>query len=355
MNATEKVSATEGWRAVVDLDALVRWMDGQGIGEGPIDTVVSLAGGTQNIMLRFSRAGCSYVLRRPPHHPRANSNDTMRREMRVLAALGHTDVPHARLIAACPDTAVLGSSFYLMEPVEGFNPTVGLPPLHAGDADIRRRMGLALIDGLIRLARVDYQAVGLAGLGKTEGFLERQVGRWTQQLESYRDYEGWPGAGEIAGVARVGDWLESHRPADFRPGIMHGDYHLANVMYRNDGPELAAIVDWELATVGDPLLDLGLVLTTWPRADDPTSMKIEPWEGFPGAVQLAAHYAAQSDRDLTCLRWYEVLACFKLGILLEGTFARACAGKADMRVGDRFHARTRALFERAVGLVSNAS
>jgi aminoglycoside phosphotransferase (APT) family kinase protein len=352
VNTPDTTGAAESWSALVDLDALSRWMDGQGLGAGPIHSVVSLTGGTQNIMLRFSRGGSQYVLRRPPRHPRANSNDTMRREMRVLAALGKTDVPHARLIAACPDADVLGTSFYLMERVEGFNPTVGLPPLHAGDPRIRHRMGLALIDGLIRLAGVDHHAVGLAELGKTEGFLERQVSRWTRQLAGYREYEGWPGPGGIPGVARVADWLEGHRPAGFRPGIMHGDYHLANVMYRNEGPDLAAIVDWELATLGDPLLDLGLVLTTWPRADDPTSMKIEPWEGFPSTAQLAAHYAAHSDRDLTSLGWYEVLACFKLGILLEGTFARACAGKADRRVGERFHARTRALFERALRLAS---
>jgi aminoglycoside phosphotransferase (APT) family kinase protein len=132
---------------------------------------------------------------------------------------------------------------------------------------------------------------------------------------------------------------------------MHGDYHLANVMFRSDGPELAAIVDWELATIGDPLLDFGLVLTTWPRPDDPTSMKITPWAGFPDTQDLAAHYAANSDRDLSALAWYEVLACFKLGILLEGTYARACAGQADMKNGQRFHARTCALFERAVLLV----
>lgn len=352
MSMANATSAAEGWRALVDLDALSRWMDGRRLGEGPIGSVVSLTGGTQNIMLRFSRGVSQYVLRRPPRHPRANGNDTMRREMKVLAALGGTDVPHARLIAACPDTDVLGTSFYLMEPIEGFNPTVGLPPLHAGDPGIRHRMGLALIDGLIRLGRVDYHAVGLADLGKAEGFLERQVSRWTQQLAGYRDYEGWPAADGISGVDRVGNWLERHRPTGFRPGIMHGDYHLANVMYRTDGPELAAIVDWELATLGDPLLDLGLVLTTWPRADDPTSMKIEPWEGFPTTAQLIAHYAAHSDRDLESLRWYEVLACFKLGILLEGTFARACAGKADKRVGERFHARARALFERALRLVS---
>jgi aminoglycoside phosphotransferase (APT) family kinase protein len=214
-------------------------------------------------------------------------------------------------------------------------------------------MGFALIDGITRLGKVDYRAVGLSDLGRTDGFLERQVGRWQKQLAGYADYSGWPGPGAIPGVDRVADWLGRNRPSTFEPGIMHGDYHLANVMYRNDGPELAAIVDWELATIGDPLLDLGLVLTTWPRPDDPTSMRIEPWDGFPSVDELTAAYAGGSERDLSALPWYVVLACFKLGILLEGTFARACAGKADMRTGERFHLRTIALFERARRLVSN--
>lgn len=346
------MNKAENFGALVDLDSLSQWMDRQGLGAGPITSVTPLTGGTQNIMLRFSRAGRAYVLRRPPRHPRANGDETMRREMTVLAALGTTDVPHARLIAACPQTEVLGASFYLMEPVEGFNATVGLPALHAGDPAIRHQMGLALIDGLLRLARQDYRELGLSSLGKAEGFLERQVSRWTKQLAGYREYAGWPGPQEIPGVELVAEWIEQHRPASFRPGIMHGDYHLANVMFRNDGPELAAIVDWELTTIGDPLLDLGLVLTTWPRANDPTSMRIEPWEGFPSAAALATYYATHSDRDLTSLSWYEVLACFKLGILLEGTYARARAGKADMQIGERFHARTRALFERAQRLVS---
>jgi aminoglycoside phosphotransferase (APT) family kinase protein len=327
-------------------------MDDQRLGEGPISEVVPLTGGTQNVMIRFSRAGRSYVLRRPPRHPRADGNETMRREMRLLAALADTEVPHARLIRACPDIEVLGASFYLMEPIEGFNPTNGLPTLHASDPGIRRRMGFALIDGLLQLSEVDHHAAGLADLGRTEGFLERQVSRWSRQLAGYKEYTGWPGVSELPGVDGVAAWLERHRPDSFRPGIMHGDYHLANVMYRNDGPELAAIVDWELATIGDPLLDLGLVLTTWPRVDDPTSMKIEPWAGFPDSAELSVQYAARSDRDLTGLAWYEVLACFKLGILLEGTFARACADEADMQIGQRFHARTRALFDRARRIVS---
>src|SRR3989338_5469016 len=116
-------------------------MDGQGLGSGPLEDAVLLAGGTQNILLKFSRSGRSYVLRRPPPHLRANSNETMRREARVLAALAGSDVPPPGPIAACPDETVLGAAFYLMEPIEGFNQTTGLPPLHAGSAAIRHRMG----------------------------------------------------------------------------------------------------------------------------------------------------------------------------------------------------------------------
>jgi aminoglycoside phosphotransferase (APT) family kinase protein len=284
-------------------------------------------------------------------HPRSNSNETMCREMRLLQALADQDVPHPRLIAACPESDVLGASFYLMEPIEGFNLSVGMPALHAGDRAIRRRMGFTLIDGILRLGRVDHLRVGLHDFGRIDGFLERQVGRWRSQLEGYCNYHGWPGPQVLPGVDRIGAWLERHRPNSFQPGILHGDYHFANVLYRNDGPDLAAIVDWELATIGDPLIDLGWVLAMWPRSDDPTSMKIEPWDGFPDAEDLIACYREGSERNLEAISWYVVFACYKLGILLEGTHARACAGEAIKDVGDRLHLRAVALFERALALL----
>ena len=155
----------------VDLDRLRQWMDEQCLGSGDLTDVSPLAGGTQNILLGFRRADRAYVLRRPPMHKRANSDDTMRRESKVLAALAGTDVPHPGFIAGEADPDVLGASFYLMEPVDGFNASVGLPEPHRSDPAIQREMGFALIDGAAALGTVDHVEVGLGDFGRPEGYL----------------------------------------------------------------------------------------------------------------------------------------------------------------------------------------
>ncbi len=330
----------------VNLEPLAEWMGAQGLGSGPITHAQRLAGGSQNILLRLSRAGRDYVLRRPPEHIRANSNETMRREARLLGALATSVVPHPRLIAACGDESILGASFYLMEPIAGFNPQNGLPATHHGEA-VQRRMGLAVIEGLAALHAVDHIALGLGDFGRIEGFLERQVARWRSQLDGYGELSGWPGAGELGDVSGVAKWLEANRPGTFDPGVLHGDFHLANVMYREDSAELAAIIDWELATIGDPLIDLGWLLATWPQEADGGMLGVAPWNGFPKSGELVSHYAAHASRTVEAIDWYGVFACYKLGILLEGTHARACAGKAPHDVGQRLHVRARWLFARA--------
>jgi aminoglycoside phosphotransferase (APT) family kinase protein len=304
----------------VPISALATWMDEQGLGAGPIEDI-----------------------------ERANSNETMRREARVLAALANTEVPHPHLIAASTDESVLGAVFYLMEPVSGFNPTTGLPSLHAGSAAIRHQMGLNLVDGAATLGNLDYAEVGLSNLGNPNGFLDRQVKRWSSQLASYADLPGWTGPDQLPSVDRVARWLEAHQPGSFKPGIMHGDYHLANAMFKFDGPELAAIVDWELTTIGDPLLDLGWLLATWPDEEhDTVEPVVTPWHGFPTPGELVDRYGSRSERDLSAVNWYAVLACFKLGILLEGTHARACAGRAPRETGDTLHEQAISLFHRAL-------
>jgi len=334
--------------APVDLERLSAWMDDQGLDGGPIEGVTPLTGGTQNVLLHFVRGGRAFVLRHPPPHKRANSDETMRREARVLAALAGSDVPHPGLIAACPDAEVLGSAFYLMEPVDGFNPTTGLPEPHASDPVLRHGMGLSMADAIAALARVEHVAVGLSDFGRPEGYLDRQVERWRSQLESYGEMDGYDGP-EIPGVDDVAAWLDANRPPGSPPGIIHGDFHLANVLFSRTGPELAAMVDWELSTIGDPLVDLGQLLATWPdpAEGDQTLFQVQPWDGFPGREELIARYAEGSDRDLSAVDWYEVLACYRLGIILEGTHARAAAGKAPKEIGDLLHAVTLALFARA--------
>jgi aminoglycoside phosphotransferase (APT) family kinase protein len=336
----------------VDLQALTAWMDDIGLERGPLSNLQLLAGGTQNILLRFDRGGREFVLRRPPLHLRKNSNETMKREARILEALSTTDVPHPRFIAGCDDESVLGACFYLMAPVEGFNPANGLPQLHASDPAIRARMGYSYIEGMAALGAVDYKAVGLEGFGKPDGFLQRQTGRWMSQLEGYAAFDEWTGFKELPDVERIVSWLEDNLPQDFTSGIFHGDCHLANTMFAPDSPELVAFVDWELATIGDPLIDLGWVMATW--ADEHTHVvgDIEPWDGFPSLNELIAHYDRHSTRSLDAVAWYGVLACFKLGTLLEGTHARASAGKAPKETGDHLHAMTISLFNRAHRLIA---
>lgn len=340
--------------AVLDLDVLGSWMDEQGLPPGPIAEVEPLTGGTQNVLVRFSRGGRSYVFRRGPLHLRPKSNDVIRREAVVLAALEGTDVPHPSLVAACPDEDVMGGAvFYLMEPVAGFNPTVTLPPLHTGDAAVRHAMGLCAADAIARLGAVDHVAAGLADFGRPDGFLERQVPRWMGELESYRRFDAYPGP-DIPSLDEVAAWLDGNRPASFTPGIMHGDYHLANLLFSLDGPEVAAIVDWEMCTIGDPLLDLGWLLATWPDPeghDVGMAALLTQAGGLATRSELTERYAQRSTRDLSAIDWYTVLACFKLGIVLEGTHARAFAGKAPVAIGDLLHAVTLELFSRARSLI----
>jgi aminoglycoside phosphotransferase (APT) family kinase protein len=344
-------------REIVDLDAVSSWLDGQGLPGGPITRVRQVGGGTQNVVLRMRWADRDVILRRPPPHPRASSNRALLREMQVLAALAGTDVPHPGFIAGCRDESVLGGVvFYLMEDVTGFNPGETLPESYAADPALRHAAAVAVAGALARLAAVDHHAVGLGEVGRPEGFLERQVPQWLSHLDSYRELPGYPGP-DLPQVEEVARWLEARRPASWRPGIMHGDYHLNNVLLAPAAPEVAAIIDWEMCTVGDPLLDLGWLLVTWPGddqlgADLAVGVELAAAGNLPGRDELIERYASDSDRDLSGIDWYVALAGFKLGIVLEGTHARACAGHADEATGDRLHRSARGLLEAAAAIAS---
>lgn len=338
---------------LLNVDRLKKWMDDQSLGEGELENLSQLAGGTQNILIKFERANQSYVLRRPPEHLRGNSNETMRREARVLAALSGSKVPHPTFIAGSTDDSIIGANFYLMEAVDGFNPAQGLPQYHANHAQVRAQMGPSMVEAIAHLAKLDFNQLGLNDFGKVEGYLDRQVGRWQKQLDSYAQFEHYDGP-NISGLSDVANWLAENTPKQWQAGIIHGDYHIANVMFQHDSPSLAAVVDWELSTLGDPLIDLGWLMATWPseNGSTPIGTQITPWTGFANSAQLVDYYALHSIRDLSQIEWYAVLACYKLGIILEGTHARACAGKAPKEIGDMLHQATLSLFERALGWIN---
>ncbi|MEO9199266.1 MAG: phosphotransferase family protein, partial [Antricoccus sp.] len=335
-----------------DLSAVRQFMDDAKLGEGTLADVAALSGGTQNIMIRFERSGRGYVLRRGPLHLRPHTNRAFAREMRVLQALAQTPVPHPGFISGCDDPTVLGGAlFYLMEPVDGFNPIDGLPDAYAS-APVRRAAVLAAVDALASFAALEPASVGLDDIGSPAGFVERQVDRWLGDLAKYQQFERYRGQ-LVDGVDEVAAWLRRHQPTAWKAGLMHGDFHLANVMFCRDKPQVAAIVDWEMCTQGDPLLDLGWLIATGPDADGESLLENPLYEIDLGLTQndIVQRYAAGSDRDLSDIDWYVVLACFKLGIVLEGTYARSLDGLAPVETGQRLHHHCRLLIDRALRTV----
>jgi aminoglycoside phosphotransferase (APT) family kinase protein len=338
---------------LVDLARLDEWIAARDLpGDGPITGVRALQGGSQNHIFLLQRGDAQMVLRRPPLHLRKNSNETMMREARVLGALAGSSVPHPALFASCDDLEVLGVCFYLMAPVDGFTPPGD--PVYADDAAWPRHLAEEMADAAAKLGSVDHVAVGLGDFGRAENWIERQVGRWRSQLDGYRELEGYTGS-ELPHVDRVGAWLDDNRPSECRIGILHGDYQFANVMFAPDEPKLAAIVDWELSTLGDPLLDLAWMLTAWHEPDDPPGHGGGGgplWERMPSRQAVIDHYAAVSGRSVGVMPWYFVLACYKLGILLEGTYARALAGQAPMEMGNMLHSYATWLFEKGAQTIA---
>ncbi len=314
---------------MIDIDRLAAWMDEQGLeGKGePIEHRV-VAGGSQNEIHEIRRGGLHAALRIPPPTAPADRDDGIWREWRIIEALDGTDVPHTPAIAACRDRGVLGRPFYLMGFVDGWSPVTlerrdGLrlwPEPFRSDPDARAGLAYQIVEGIALLSQVDWRAKGLTDVGRPDGFHERQVDRWTAFFEANKGRD-------LPGFAEAAAWLRAHRPIDYVPGIMHGDYQFANVMFRHGGPaQLAAIVDWEMGTIGDPKLDLGWVVQSWPA--DPfseaarTSSYVDMY-GMPERDAVVDHYAELSGRQVDDIDYYVVLAKWKLGVALERGFQRA--------------------------------
>ncbi|MGV0837725.1 phosphotransferase family protein [Mycolicibacterium thermoresistibile] len=282
-----------------------------------------LSGGTQNVIYAITRGEERCVLRMPPSGAPADRDKGILREWRIISALNGTDVPHTAAIGMCADPAVLGRPFYLMGFVDGWSPmdTHGRWP-EPFDSDVATRPELAyqLAEGIALLSQVDWRAKGLADLGRPDGFHERQVDRWTGFFDRIKGRE-------LDGMAVATAWLRAHRPIDYLPGLMHGDYQFANVMYHHGAPaRLAAIVDWEMGTVGDPKLDLGWMVQSWPTDTahpQPSEMGYVDMRGMPSRDDVVARYAEVSGRQVDDLDYYVILAKWKLAIVLEQGFQRA--------------------------------
>jgi aminoglycoside phosphotransferase (APT) family kinase protein len=319
------VGEQENLDALIDVDRLGRWMDAQGLpGRGEKLDVRAVSGGASNEIFELRRGGERLVLRRPPRQVPEGRNRTMLREARVLAALADSDVPHARFRGVCEDEDVLGACFYVMDHVNGWTPMGELPAPFDTDPEARRGLAWELVDAIARLARVDWRAAGLEGFGKPEGFLDRQVDRWLHHLSQFQFRE-------IPGLDVAADWLRKHTPPSFKPGILHGDYQFANVMFHHGAPaRMAAIVDWEMATVGDPLLDLAWVLMGWVDPGEAASdMGYIDYTGMPSRDELIHRYASRSGLPVDRIDYYVVLARFKMACVLEGGYARYVSGGAD--------------------------
>ena len=281
-----------------------------------------LSGGTQNVIYELRRGEEVCVLRMPPPGAPPDRDKGILREWRIIEALDGSDVPHTGAVGMCADPAVLGRPFYLMGFVDGWSPMDQREWPEPFRSDIGARAGLSyqLAEGIALLSKVDWKERGLHDLGRPDGFHERQVDRWTGFFERIKGRE-------LDGLDAATDWLRTHRPIDFIPGLMHGDYQFANVMYRHGAPaRLAAIVDWEMGTVGDPKLDLAWMVQSWPEnTDEPESseMSYVDMRGMPSRTEVIDRYAEVSGRQVDDLDYYLVLAKWKLAIVLEQGFQRA--------------------------------
>ncbi|MBI5947843.1 MAG: phosphotransferase family protein [Chloroflexi bacterium] len=293
-----------------------------------------LSGGRSNLTYIVRGGGNTWVLRRPPlGHVLPTAHD-MAREYKVLAGLATTDVPAPRPVALCEDPEVNGFPFYVMNYCEGVIIADSIPPGFADTEDARRRMSMALVDTLVKLHAVDYNAVGLADFGRPEGYLERQVRRWSQQWERSKTREV-PAIDEV--IRRLNNALPPSPP----PTIVHGDYRLGNMILAPDDPgRVVAILDWEMATLGDPLSDLGYTLIYWGDVtDSPARLAVRPTAaltaqpGFFTRDEIVAEYARRTGRNVEHVDYYQVLANYKLAVITEGIHARFLAGET---VGEGF-------------------
>jgi aminoglycoside phosphotransferase (APT) family kinase protein len=309
------------------LEPLGAFLDEHGLGDGQIEAS-PIGEGHSNVTYLIRRGDSEMVLRRPPRPPLPPSAHDVLREARLLRALAGTPARVPPVLAVCDDPSTIGSPFYVMERIPGEVIVTSIPDALDSPQE-RRRIAEELIDALAEIHAVDWQAAGLEGFGKPTGYLERQLRRFTGLWELNKTRE-------IPAVERVGAWLAQNMPRSGPATIVHGDFRLGNTIYDAQAPaRLRAVLDWEMATIGDPLADIGYLCMMWTESSDPTGGMREALggvtrrEGFPTRDELIASYEQRTGRSMRDLRWYTSLALWKSVVFMEGNYKRAVAGTTD--------------------------
>lgn len=328
---------------LIDITNLTEWLNHNlpELGSGPLEADL-LHGGYSNVVLNLNRGRETRVMRRPPEVPPPGSEKTVLREAQVLSALSGTNVPHPTCYVSCDDVGVVGAPFYIMEKVPGWSGKVEERKVHhKAPFDLmpyEYRIPFAVVDALVALANVNYQAVGLEGFGKPDNYLQRQVDRWANQLASYKERYNYEGR-ELPGYELTEQWLRENTPTDYKPGIIHGDIGTPNMLFA-DGPpaRVNALVDWELSTIGDPMVDMGWFCSGLRDEREPEVFpdSVHDSRNWPTRQELARYYAAGTGRSIENFDYYLILSRFKAGCIMEYKVAQAAVGKLDKKAGEWF-------------------
>ena len=339
-----------GPSATVDLPGLKRFLDERKLGSTANLRSENISFGHSNEVHLIHFDGKSWALRRPPRGPLLPTAHDVLREYRILKALQETAVPVPRVYAECEDPSYIGAPFYLMEYMQG--DVIRADGKNFANTPAARRVAsLGMVELLATLQEVDWRGVGLEGFGRPDGYLPRQLRRWTDQLERTIPYTR-----PLPVMDKVKDWLRDHIPESPAPTIVHGDFKLDNVMWNPGTQKVIAVFDWEMSTIGDPLADFGWMLSYWPDPTDTTSVMsgMAAAEGWLTRREMIDAYERRTGRVMRDFPFYQAFAHYKLAIIMEGSYSRFVRGQADDPLFADMKQRVPALADKAWAICESA-